>query len=165
MEIDLRSLATAMFMDKVGDGRHDAGFIENWRPAPWRSIAGPQNALVGAWSSLHRKPSPPLGVLVLQVIESLKLHDRPGQLLGKFIMDFVSDELPFVVAGLEHVPHAIAIAAKELADRCIINRGSGIGRRVTTYCGWGREHASMRGQSDRPAARNWQHTHPWEDNS
>ena len=44
-----------------------------------------------------------LGLLVFQVIESLELHDRPGQLLGQPVVDFVGDELPFVVAGVQQV--------------------------------------------------------------
>ena len=37
------------------------------------------------------------------MIESLELHDRPGQLLGQPVVDFVGDELPFVIAGVQQV--------------------------------------------------------------
>ena len=42
-----------------------------------------------------------LGGLVFQVIESLQLHECRCQLLGQPVMDFIGDELPFMVAGMQ----------------------------------------------------------------
>ena len=44
-----------------------------------------------------------LGLASSSVGVDLELHDRPGQLLGQAVVDVVGDQLPFVVAGLQHV--------------------------------------------------------------
>ena len=90
-------------MDKVGDGLHDARFIEDRRPDPGDQAAGLKMPLLEHGHPCIESLRRLLRVLVLQVIESLELHDRPGQLLGQPVVDFVGDELPFVVAGVQQV--------------------------------------------------------------
>ena len=97
------SLQAALLVHKMGDGRHDARFVEDRRPDAGDQTAGLEMALLehrhAGVVGLRRL----FGLRVLQVGEGLELHDRPGQLLGQSVVDFVGDELPFVVAGLQQV--------------------------------------------------------------
>ena len=91
-------------MDEVGDGFHDAFFIENRRPDPGNQAASLKMPLLEHGYARIESIRRLFGLRVLQMIVGLELHDRPGQLLSQPIVDFVGDKLPFVVAGSEHVP-------------------------------------------------------------
>ena len=43
------------------------------------------------------------GFCFFEVVEDLELHDGAGQLLGQPVMNFISYQLPFMIAGLEQV--------------------------------------------------------------
>ena len=45
-----------------------------------------------------------LGPCLLEMLIDIELHDRAGKVLGQAVVDFVGDQLPFVVAGLQQVP-------------------------------------------------------------
>ena len=90
-------------MDKMGDGRHDARFVENRRPDTGDQTTGLEVALLEHGHPCIIRLCCLFGLRVLLVVVGLELHDRPGQLLGKPVMDVVGDQLPFVVAGLQQV--------------------------------------------------------------
>ena len=48
------------------------------------------------------------GVLPKGIV-SLKLHARSGKILGQPVVNLVGDDLPFVVAGLEHSPERLPL--------------------------------------------------------
>ena len=92
-----------LFVDKMADSSHNAFLIEDRR-----SYAGDQAAGFEVALAKHRHCCMVgVGCLLwlgfLQMVEGIELHDRPGQLLGQPVMDFVGDELPFVIAGLQKV--------------------------------------------------------------
>ncbi len=99
--LDLWPLEAAFFVHKMADSIHDAQLIKNRR-----SYTGNQTAGVGVGLLKHCRPRVirlcrQFGLLVFQMIEGLELHDRPGQVLGQPVMDFVGDGLPLMVAGLQ----------------------------------------------------------------
>ena len=49
-----------------------------------------------------------------QGIVSLKLHPRSGEILGQPVVNLVGDDLPFVVAGLEHSPKRLPLPLQSL---------------------------------------------------
>ena len=44
------------------------------------------------------------GICSFHGFECIELHDRASQVLGKAIVDFAAYQMPFVVAGIQHVP-------------------------------------------------------------
>ena len=45
--------------------------------------------------------------VLLQAVVGLELHHRRGKVLGQPVVNLVGDDLPFVVAGLEHLPQRL----------------------------------------------------------
>ena len=114
-KIDLRSLVEGRIVDQMGDGGHDARFVEDRRPHAADEPPGLGVALAGAWPCRASKAlAASFGFACLKMVVDLELHDRPGQLLGQSVVDVVGDQLPFVVAGLEHVLESSAFPLQGL---------------------------------------------------
>ena len=104
LEFDLRPAGNLLVVRQVAQGGHDARLVEDRRPhaadqPPRFEMRLPHHLharIVGGPGVPGRGP---LGLLV-----GLELDHRGGQLLGQPVVDVVGDQLPFVIAGAEHVP-------------------------------------------------------------
>ena len=45
-----------------------------------------------------------LWLCLLEMLIDIELHDGTGKVLGQAVVDFVGDQLPFMVAGFQQVP-------------------------------------------------------------
>ena len=87
----------------MGNRRHDARFIQDRRPNAADQASGLEMRLPqhGDRGVIRFRRLLRLRVLLMPI--GFELHDRPGQLLGKPVVDFIGDQLPFVVARLQQV--------------------------------------------------------------
>ena len=87
-------------MYKMGHRCHDSFLIENRRSDACNQTTGLKVRLLKQCHSRIIHLGCQSRLRVLQVMEGLKLHDGPRQLLGQFIVNVVGDGLSLMVTGL-----------------------------------------------------------------
>ena len=109
LEFDLGPAGLLLIVSQVGQGGHDSRLVEDRGADSADQPAGFEMRLP---HHLHARVVGGLGVLgrgTLELLVGLELHHRGGQLLGQPVVDVVGDQLPFVIAGAEHVPERFSL--------------------------------------------------------